>query len=163
MSEAINNVLSNRAALTQSSYRRAVASIIRSIQSRHSQSDQDTADLLGVSAATIGNARNEKGDLSAITLLRVGTVYGLDAIGPAMHLIDAKAASKTALCTSDANMPVPVAKCQLFLVEALSDNNQVDDGELLEPGAAEAIEQGGQVFDTLRWRLNGLKARGAVA
>jgi len=160
MPRKVNNVLGDTATLTQSSYRIAMAGIIRSIQSRHGESDRDTADRLGVSAATIGNARNEKGDLSPVTLLRIGKEYGLDAIAPALHLVGARAVPEGASCTTDATMPVPVAKAQVFLCEALADNGQIDDHEILADGAPEAIEQAGQVFDTLRWRLNGLRAKG---
>lgn len=153
-----NNVLGNSATLTQSSYRNVVAGIIRCIQARHSESDQDTADRLGCSAATIGNARNEKGDLSAITLLRIGKEYGLDAISPALHLIGGKAAPCGAVCSSDREMPLHVAEAQVFLVRALSDNNTIDDDEIEQNPSA--IEKGGQVFDTLRWRLNSLRAKG---
>lgn len=155
--------MGNSASLTQSSYRAAVAGIVRSIQNRHSESDQDTADRLGVSAATVGNARNEKGDLSAITLLRIGKEYGLDAISPSLHLIGSRAVPEGARCTTDAAMPIPVAKAQVFLCEALADNGRVDDSEIVAEGAPEAIEQAGQVFDTLRWRLNSLRAKGWAA
>ena len=157
------NGLGDRPTLTQSSYRRAVAAIVRSIQANKHESDQDTADRLGVSAATVGNARNEKGDLAPLTLLRIGAVYGLDAINPAMLLMGGKAVPVEARCVPDREMPVVVCKGQLFLAEALADNDQVDDDELLAPGAAEAVEACGQVFDTLRWRVNSLRARGMTA
>jgi transcriptional regulator with XRE-family HTH domain len=157
------NGVGERYSLTQTSYRRAVAAIVRNIQAQNRESDQDSADRIGVSAATIGNARNEKGDLAATTLLKIGAVYGLEAIGPAMLLIGGKAAPIEASCTSDREMPIAVCKGQMFLAEALSDNNRVDDCEIIAPGAAEAIEGGGQVFDTLRWRLNVLRSQGRVA
>lgn len=151
-------MLGDKPGLTQSSYRRAVAAMIRSVQARCQESDRDTADKLGVSAATVGNARNENGDLSAMTLLRVGKEYGFDAIAPVMLLIEAKAAPVGAHCTSDVDMPPAVARGQLFLVDALHGDNEINDLEII--AGAEAIEQSGQVFDTLRWRLNSARARG---
>lgn len=159
----VNNGLGVLPTLTQSSYRSAVAAIIRNVQSLHRESDQDTADRLGVSAATVGNARNEKGSLAPETLLRIGAAYGLEAIAPALLLIGAKAAPIAASCTSDREMPVAVSRAQLFLAQCLANDDQVDDDELLSPGAADAVEQGGQVFDTLRWRLTSLRSRGRVS
>lgn len=156
-------MLRDTVSLTQSSYRTAVAGIIRSLQARYGESDQDMADRLGCSSGTVCNARNEKGDLSAVTLLRVGKEYGLEAISPALHLVGGKATPLEAMCTSDPHMPVPVSKSLAFLSAALADNGRIDDNELIEPGAPEAIEQSGQVFDTLRWRLNGLRVKGRRA
>lgn len=156
-----SNGLGDVPPLTQSSYRQAVASIIRSVQAKHEESDRDTADRLGCSRGTIENARNGRGDLNAVTLLKIGDVYGLDAMGPAVLLIGGKVAPTEAVCTSDREMPVHVAGAQVFLCRALSDNNRIDDHEVVD--GAEAIEAGGQVFDTLRWRLNGLRVRGWTA
>lgn len=158
-----NSVLGNVRPVTQSSYRTAIAGIVRSLQSAEGLTDQELADLIGVSAATIGNARNEKGDLNPIALLNIGRVFGPDAIGAVMGLAGCKAAPVTARCTSDASMPAAIARAQLFVCEALSDDHEVTDAEIVAPGASEAIDGGGQVFDTLRWRRDSLRARGRAA
>jgi hypothetical protein len=155
---AVPNVLGHVPALTQSSYRAAVASVIRSVQLVHNESDQDVGDRVGCSAATIGNARNEKGDLNPVTLLRIGKEYGLHVLGPVMLLIAAKAAPIEAVCTSDREMPIHVAGAQLFLSRALADNQRIDNHEVV--ANAEAIEAGGQVFDSLRFRLHRLRLDG---
>lgn len=155
------NELGDCPGVTQNSYRRAVASVIRNIQAAKGESDQDTADRLGCSSATICNARNEKGSLAAETWLKIGREYGLEAIAPIMFLITAKAAPIQAVCTSDRELPVYVAEGQMFLAKALSDNDQVDDHEIAANPAA--IEHLAQVGDVLRWRLNSLRARGLAA
>src|SRR5437868_3398418 len=72
-----NTVLGGCRPITQSSYRRVVASIVNAIKAEHHESDQDVADRLGVSAATVNNASNQRGDLSPVTMLNLGRVYGL--------------------------------------------------------------------------------------
>lgn len=138
----------------------AVSSIILGIQRDAAETDQDTADRLGVSAGTVANARNRRGSLSTLTLLRIGKEYGLDRLAPVMHLIGGKVAPETAVCTSDMELPVGAARGQLFLARALLDQH-IDDGEIAA-GALD-IEAGGQAFDGLRWRLNKLRATGLVA
>lgn len=77
-----NNVLLPFAAPDTKSLRRAVAAIIRDIQNQHHETDQDTADRLGVSVGTIRNARNEQTDLGALTIARIGAAYGAEAVAP---------------------------------------------------------------------------------
>jgi hypothetical protein len=151
-------MLGDRIALTQNSYRLAIAGIIRSIQARHQESDQDSADQLGCSAATIGNARNEKSDLSPVPMLKIGKEYGLDALQPVAMLIGAKLVPLGAVCSSDRDMPSHAAEGLLFLTKALSDNHKVDDREILDN--PEAIEKAARVFETLQQRLNELRAAG---
>lgn len=64
------------------SLRRAGAAIVRDIQAIHGETDQATADRLGVSRGTISNIRNETTDISALLIARVGHVYGEEAIAP---------------------------------------------------------------------------------
>jgi hypothetical protein len=70
------NVMLFKALPTQKSLRASVASIIRTIQAKSHQSDADMADTIGCSCGTIANARNEKADLNAATLARIGAIYG---------------------------------------------------------------------------------------
>jgi len=153
-----NTVLSNHAALHQTSYRAAVASMINAIKSEQGESDQDVADRLGTSATTINNASNKRGDLGAVTLLRIGKEYGLHRLGPVMALIGGKAASIEAVCTSDAHLPVGAARGQLFLAKAMSDQ-RIDDDEIIEGGGD--IEAAYETFGHLKWRLDGARARRA--
>lgn len=68
------------------SYRSAVAAIVRRVKADHGLSNVRLADLLDCSDETISNAENEHTDLSAVTLLRIGYQFGLDAISPAIDL-----------------------------------------------------------------------------
>jgi transcriptional regulator with XRE-family HTH domain len=86
-----NNVLLPMALPTQSSLRQAVANIIRDIQRENGETDTDTADRLGVSSGTVANARNQKADLNALTIARIGRVYGAAALDPYNALYGATA------------------------------------------------------------------------
>jgi transcriptional regulator with XRE-family HTH domain len=159
MTVSDNKVLRSAASLTQSSMQSAIASIVQGIQADTGESDQDTADRLGVSAGTIANARNKRGAMSTMTLLRIGKEYGIERLQPVMHLVGAKSVPEIAVCTTDHEMPIGAAKGQLFLAQALADQ-RIDDVEVAD--GADAIEAGGQVFDALRWRLNELRATGTI-
>lgn len=93
MPDRRNNVLLPMALPTQKSLRAAVASIIRDIQAAVSETDQDTADRLGVSIGTVRNARNETADLNAATLARIGAIYGAAYLDPYHRLYGARAES----------------------------------------------------------------------
>lgn len=76
---------------TQRSLREAVAKIIRAIQHEHDLNDQDLADAIGVSSSTVRNARDEKADLNATTIAKVGAKYGPETIDPYHRLYGARA------------------------------------------------------------------------
>ena len=69
------------------SYRAAVARIIRDLKAKHALSNVKLADKLDCSDETIGNAENEQGDLNAVTFLRIGYLFGEEAITPALDLM----------------------------------------------------------------------------
>jgi hypothetical protein len=92
MPDGSNNVLLPLAMPTQKSLRSAVAHIIRDVQRDHSETDQCTADRLGVSIGTIRNARNECADLNAVTIARIGAVYGAGYVDPYHRLYGSVAA-----------------------------------------------------------------------
>ena len=75
---------------TQSSLRRAVAGIIRSVQLDYHLTDEEMADEIGVSAGTIANGRNEKSDLNAATIARIGHRYGAERLDPYAALYGAR-------------------------------------------------------------------------
>jgi transcriptional regulator with XRE-family HTH domain len=85
-----NNVLLPIPLPTQSSLRRAVAGIIRGVQLDLDLTDEEMADEIGVSAGTIGNARNEKADLNAATIARIGHRYGVERLDPYAALYGAR-------------------------------------------------------------------------
>lgn len=86
-----HNVLLPMRLPTQKALRSAVANIIRDIQRDHAESDQCTADRLGISVGTIRNARNETTDLNALTIARIGAVYGPHCLDPYNNLYGATA------------------------------------------------------------------------
>lgn len=156
MSVNPSNVLSASAALHQTSYRAAVAAIINAIKTEYGESDEDVADRLGTSKATVNNASNKRGDLNAVTLLRIGKEYGLHRLGPVMGLIGGKVAPVEAICTSDQDLPVGAARGQLFLATAMADR-VICDAEIMEGG--EDIEAAYLAFGSLKWRLDGLRRK----
>lgn len=85
-----NNVLLPIALPTQSSLRRAVAEIIRGVQLDRKLTDEEMADEIGVSAGTVSNARNEKSDLNAATIARIGHRYGVERLDPYAALYGAR-------------------------------------------------------------------------
>lgn len=91
MAPICSNVLLPLKLPTQTSLRHAVAAIIRDIQREAHETDQDTADKLGVSAGTIANARNEKADLNATTIAKIGALYGAHFVDPYHALYGARA------------------------------------------------------------------------
>lgn len=151
-----NTVLGGCGPITQSSYRRVVASIINAIKADQHQSDQDLADSLGVSAATVNNASNQRGDLSPVTMLKLGATYGLHRLQPIAGMLGAKLSPADAVCTSDNDLPIGAARGQLFLARALADK-KIDDNEVLAGG--EDIEAAYQTFGVLKWRLDGLRTK----
>ncbi|UAB76990.1 hypothetical protein INR77_09030 [Erythrobacter sp. SCSIO 43205] len=91
MTDKSNNVLLPMPMPTQSSLRTAVGNIIRDVQRDHRETDQDTADRLGVSKGTVVNARNGTTDLNALTIARIGVVYGAPYLDPYNALYGATA------------------------------------------------------------------------
>lgn len=86
-----NNVLLPMQLPTQKSLRVAVAHIIRDVQRDHGETDQCTADRIGISVGTIRNARNENADLNAVTIARIGAFYGAHYVDPYHRLYGATA------------------------------------------------------------------------
>lgn len=69
------------------SYRAAIAQVIRDLKSAHRLSNTKLADMLDCSDETISNAEHENSDLNAVTLLRIGYVFGEDIISPVLDLM----------------------------------------------------------------------------
>lgn len=88
-------------------YRKAVATIIRDIQRDHYARDGkpmellEIAEAIDVSLGTISNAVNEKSDLNAIYLMRLGQKFGAAYLNPYLRMADAQAAPLDNSLTSD--------------------------------------------------------------
>jgi transcriptional regulator with XRE-family HTH domain len=89
--DTASNVLLPLRLPTQKELRSAVANMIRDIQRERGETDQDTADRLGISIGTVRNARNEGADLNALTIARIGAVYGASYVNPYNALYGATA------------------------------------------------------------------------
>jgi hypothetical protein len=137
-------------ALTHKLLRTMVAGIIRSIQARVEHTDADMADILGVSATTVGNARNERNDLSALTLIQIGRRYSMDDLQPLASLIDAKLVPLDPADTVGQSTASCITKLLLQLSVALEDG-KVDDAELTAMRGA--LDEAGRAIDAMRERL----------
>jgi DNA-binding XRE family transcriptional regulator len=91
MHERAHNVLLFDRLPTRNELRAAIAKVIRRIQAEHGETDEMTAQSVGVSVGTIANARNEKTDLNAVTIASIGKRYGPDALDPYTKLFGARA------------------------------------------------------------------------
>lgn len=138
-------------ALTQSSYRGAVRQVVLAIQTGAGETDHDTAERLGCSAATVGNARNMQGDLCARSLLRIAKEYGPASLDPVTALVGAKLVPLDGERTADLSLPCIVARFQLELSLALEDG-RLDAEELRK--MRPQIEALGEAVDGLRERLS---------
>jgi hypothetical protein len=60
----------------------AGAKIIRDIQSKHGETDQVTADKIGISKGTLRGIRDETRVMSFLTATRIRAVYGKESLRP---------------------------------------------------------------------------------
>lgn len=147
MAENRHNVLLPLALPTQKCLRASVAQIIRDIQAVHGESDQCTADRLGVSIGTVRNARNETADLNALTIARIGAVYGAHAIGPYNALYGATAHG---IASHDAAPLSQLANALAVLTGSESPKARFDALPELK-AASEALS--GYILSLERWRM----------
>src|SRR5690606_27260652 len=82
MTETRQNVLLPLALPTRNVLRKALADIVRCIQSQHGLTDEQLAAELHVSAGTIANVRNERTDLNQERIARIGARFGVEALDP---------------------------------------------------------------------------------
>lgn len=69
------------------SYRAAVKQCVENAKRISGLTWDDLADKLGCSKDTLTNAVTEENDLSGVTLLRIGYVFGEEVIKPALELV----------------------------------------------------------------------------
>lgn len=127
--------------------RKAVAAIIRDIQRDHGETDQATADKLGVHKNTIASARNEQADLGALTIARIGAVYGPQAVEP-YHALYGATAHGAAL--NDAAPLTELADALAVLMKAAGPKARLDTLPTLKTAAASL---NGYIIAMERWRL----------
>lgn len=102
------NVLRVNPVSETAAYRRAVCEIIRDIQRECGDPKTgkplellDIAEAINVSLGTISNAVNQKSDLNAIYLLRLGQHFGSGFLNPYLRMCDAQAAPLDGSLTAD--------------------------------------------------------------
>lgn len=114
MSDA--NVLRVNTVEEQADYRKAVAEILRRIQSENGRTLLEIAEKIDVSLGTISNAANKKSDLCAVYLRRLGQVYGPHTLDPYLKLIGGRAVPLEVSAERDI-LPA-IARVNLKVVEA---------------------------------------------
>lgn len=134
------SVLGKLPRLTQNSYREAVSQTISGLAAPEGLTDQDMAELIGNSAASVGNARNKKGDMSAVSMLSIGKAFGPEALSTILALIGAKAVPADAICCGNvSHIPVAIAHALPLLITLLGDN-ECCDGDVRTLDSAGAID-----------------------
>ncbi|WP_298165062.1 hypothetical protein [Novosphingobium sp.] len=147
MADSARNVLLPLMLPTQKQLRAAVAAIIRDIQHRHAESDQCTADRVGISVGTIRNARDEKTDLNALSIAKIGAIYGADAVAPYNALYGATAHG---VASSDAAPLTEMADALAALMRAGGPKARLD----ALPTLRAALDAMGAYVVTLeRWKI----------
>lgn len=117
-----NNVLSRGSTPTTARYRSAVSTIMRNIQGE--MTDHDLAERLGCHENTIRNARNKKGDLSPITLARIGHEFGVESVNPFVALFSAIAVYAHGSAANDMHTIAGLAHVTGDWVERLRDGRR---------------------------------------
>lgn len=127
--------------------KKASAAIIRDIQREHDETDQKTADRLGVHKNTIAAARNEVSPLGALTIAKIGVAYGADAVAPYNALYGATAHG---IAASDAAPLVELSEALAALHRAQGPKARLDTLPTLK-AAAEALAA--YIMALEQWRL----------
>ena len=153
------SVLGKSVRLTQNSYREAVSQTVSALAAPEGLTDQDMADLLGNSAASVGNARNKKGDLSAVAMLSIGKAFGPESLNTILSLIGAKAVPATAVCCENVgHIPLKIAEALPLLIALLSDG-VCSDSDVRKLEAAGVIDQFINAASILEHRRNEVSLR----
>lgn len=155
----LSNGLGDRIRLTQSAYRQAVSETVRDLQ--ETSSDQDMADAWGVSAGTVGNARNRNTDVAGLSLLKIGERFGPEALDTVLALIGARAVRRDALTVDVSRIPCDVAKTLPLLIDLFADG-ECCAADVRKLEAAGAIDTLLTVADMLRSARDRMRI-GAVA
>src|SRR6478735_3893242 len=67
---------------TRNVLRKALAGIVRAIQSHHGLTDEQLASELHISPGTVANVRNERTDLNQETIAKIGARFGVETLDP---------------------------------------------------------------------------------
>lgn len=116
MLEPRNNVLRPGGLISESLVKTLISNAVRKVQLGYSLSDQDLADMIASSAATIANARNGENKLQVHTLLNLISIDPLALEGLLHHFgrrsvpIEARCDTDELVTTSSAVHKLAVAK-----------------------------------------------------
>lgn len=147
MPNSAHNVLLPLIAPDTAALRKAVAAIINDVQREHDLTDQELANKLDVHKNTICNARNKASDLGALTIAKIGAIYGADAVAPYHALYGATAHG---IAASDAAPLTEMADALAALMRAHGPKARLDTLPALK-NAAEALN--GYILSLEKWRL----------
>ncbi len=143
-----HSVLLPLAAPDTAALRKAVAAIIRDIQREHHETDQMTADRIGVHKNTIASARNELSDLGALAISRIGYHYGVEAVAP-YHTLYGATAHATCPSIHDPLPELGRAIASLAAIRAGSAKDRLDALPVLKAASA-ALDAYITSIETLR-------------
>lgn len=146
-----NNGLGNSPLLTERLWSTLCSSAIRKVQLGHDLTDQDTADHIGCCAQTVGNARNQAGQIAGRTLFNLLRIDPLAIEGLLAHF-GRRSVPIEAKCDTDALVSTAGVVHHLAAVQSgkSAGGKAITDGECLEiePDLDAALES-----------LNALKVR----
>lgn len=157
---SVNKGVGNSGLLTESLFKTLVSAAIRRVQLKHDLSDQDLADLIACSAATVGNARNQSGKMQGHTLFNLVAVDAMGIEGLLGHYgrrsvpIEAKCDTDELISTSGAVHKLASVKCP-----SSPGGSAITDGECLsiEPEIDAALE----ALSALKSRCNTIREKAA--
>lgn len=147
MSEHVNKVLPKNRRLTQSLAKTLISQAVTGTQHRLAYTDQDMADILGCSAGTVQNARNQSGQMQVHTLFELLSVNEM-ALDGFLNFYNRRSVPITAKCDTDAMLSTTGAVHSLALVQSPQSEGGaiITDNECLQiedevKSAIEALEQ----------------------
>lgn len=128
-----NSVLGKSGLLTESLFKTLVSNAVRKVQLQGELTDQDMADKLACSAATIGNARNMTGKLQGHTLLNLLEIdeYALEGL---LNYFGRRTVPVEAKCDTDELVSTAGAVHRLAAVKCPTSpgGSEITDGECLQ-------------------------------
>lgn len=158
MSEHVNKVLPKNRRLTQSLAKTLISQAVTGTQHRLAYTDQDMADILGCSAGTVQNARNQSGQMQVHTLFELLSVNEM-ALDGFLNFYNRRSVPIAAKCDTDAMMTTTGAVHSLAVVQSPQSEGgaQVTDRECLqiEPEIDAAIE----ALSALKQRCHTIRER----
>ena len=157
MAEHGNKVLPKNRRLTQSLAKSLISQAVAGTQHKHSLTDQDMADILGCSAGTVQNARNQSGQMQVHTLFEILSVNET-ALDSFLNHYGRRSVPIEAKCDTDAMMTTSGAVHSLAVVQSPQSEGGtvVTDRECLqiEPEIDAAIE----ALSSLKQRCHDIRA-----